>query len=129
MPTAPLRPCTFPGCGELIASGSKCDKHKKEAAQADNRAKGSSWSRGYDAEWDRVRKKALKRDQYLCQRCLLEDDRMVPAEHVDHIKPFGGKKDPLRLDLKNLKSLCKPCHSRKTAKEDGGFGRPKKSTL
>lgn len=40
--------------------------------------------------------------------------------HVDHIVPKerGGADE-----LHNLQVLCAPCHSRKTAIEDGGFGR------
>ena len=34
---------------------------------------------------------------------------------VDHIVPFKGKDDPLRLDETNLQSLCRPCHATKTA--------------
>jgi 5-methylcytosine-specific restriction protein A len=45
----------------------------------------------------------------------------VQATVVDHIKPHQG--DPeLFWDSENLQALCAPCHSRKTASEDGGFG-------
>ena len=33
--------------------------------------------------------------------------------------------DKLFYDESNLQALCKRCHSRKTAKEDGGFGNKK----
>lgn len=40
---------------------------------------------------------------------------------VDHIVPHRG--DPeLLYDEANLQSLCHECHSKKTAREDGGFG-------
>jgi 5-methylcytosine-specific restriction enzyme A len=87
----------------------------------------NAYQRGYDSAWERVRLRALKRDQYLCQDCLKNDDRYVPAEHVDHVKRFTGKSDPRRLDLNNLRSLCRPCHSRKTVLSDGGWGHPKKA--
>ncbi|WP_223295494.1 HNH endonuclease [Granulicella mallensis] len=67
---------------------------------------------------------ALIRDFYLCVRCKANGD-IKPATDVDHIRPFNGKDDTLRLDIDNLQSLCKACHSRKTAKEDGGFGHAK----
>jgi len=31
-------------------------------------------------------------------------------------------------DERNWQALCKPCHDAKTAREDGGFGRPVKQT-
>ena len=33
----------------------------------------------------------------------------------------------LPYDEMSLQPLCKACHSRKTAKKDGGFGNPKQS--
>ena len=48
------------------------------------------------------------------------------AEHVDHIKRIESEDDPLFYDEKNLQALCKRCHSRKTAKYDGGFGNAKR---
>jgi 5-methylcytosine-specific restriction enzyme A len=99
-----------------------CPKHKVENSKAYNRARGSSTSRGYDADWERLRKVALKRDNYICQYCLQKTGRIVLAEAVDHKIPFYGKSDSRRLDLDNLVSTCTSCHSSKTAKYDGGFG-------
>jgi len=46
-------------------------------------------------------------------------DRVVAATEVDHIVPLraGGTND-----AENLQALCKSCHSRKTAIEDGRWG-------
>ena len=48
------------------------------------------------------------------------------AEHVDHIKRIESEDDVLFYDENNLQALCKRCHSRKTAKQDGAFGNAKK---
>jgi len=58
--------------------------------------------------------KQVKREEPICRRC-----RREPSAEVDHIIPLslGGE----RLDRANLQPLCKTCHSRKTATEDGGF--------
>jgi 5-methylcytosine-specific restriction protein A len=42
---------------------------------------------------------------------------------VDHIRPHKGDRGLLYAN-ENVQSLCESCHSRKTATEDGGFGRP-----
>jgi 5-methylcytosine-specific restriction protein A len=102
-----------------------CEKHKQKTSSDYNKFRGSASKNGYDRTWEKIRLIALKRDQYICQECLEKGDRIVPANHVDHAIPFKGKDDPLRLDLSNLRSLCQPCHSRKTVKHDGGFGRPR----
>ena len=36
------------------------------------------------------------------------------GKDVDHIKPFHGIADPLRLDWDNLQSICRTCHNQKT---------------
>lgn len=47
------------------------------------------------------------------------------TRHVDHRIP--RKRGGLPLDWSNLRAYCTPCHSRKTAAADGGFGNPTRS--
>ncbi|MEC7815831.1 HNH endonuclease signature motif containing protein [Marinobacter alkaliphilus] len=56
----------------------------------------------------------------LCAECSRQG-RITAATDVDHIIPHRGD---LKLfwSRSNWQSLCHPCHSRKTAREDGGFG-------
>lgn len=51
---------------------------------------------------------------------------MRPATVVDHRRPHGGDY-ALIYDWDNLQAMTKPCHDRKTAGQDGGFGNPLKS--
>jgi len=46
---------------------------------------------------------------------------VVVATIVDHIKPHRGDM-VMFWDSSNWQPLCKPCHDRKTAREDGGYG-------
>ena len=54
-------------------------------------------------------------------RCL-QQGRYEKATVVDHITPHKGNQQ-LFWDRNNWQPLCKQCHDRKTATEDGGFGR------
>ena len=76
----------------------------------------SAAMRGYDRHWIRLRAMFI-RAHPLCVECE-KKGVLEPAREVDHIKAFHGPDDPLRLDWENLQSLCKPCHSRKTAREN-----------
>lgn len=116
--------CSKPGCPELVEIGARfCERHQREQQQAQDRRRGSSWKRGYDSDWRRLRDWKL-RENPLCEECARQG-RTAAADEVDHIKPFYGKDDPLRLDPDNLQSLCSLCHKRKTAREDGGYGLPR----
>jgi 5-methylcytosine-specific restriction endonuclease McrA len=73
-------------------------------------------ARGYDREWEILRAAFLRRwlverGPY-CAQCgrLLVLGRQT---HVDHVIPFRGVADPLRLDEGNLQVLCEPCNSGK----------------
>jgi 5-methylcytosine-specific restriction protein A len=85
--------------------------------------RGTRKQRGYGEPWQRLRAEHIAGSP-LCVECLKEGLRVL-ATDVDHVTPFKGLDDPLRLDPRNLQSLCKSHHSAKTAREDGGFGRPK----
>ncbi|WP_390622926.1 HNH endonuclease [Ralstonia syzygii] len=50
---------------------------------------------------------------------------MVPATVVDHIVPHKGDQH-LFWRRSNWQALCKACHDRKTAREDGGFANPRR---
>lgn len=62
----------------------------------------SGWD-GYGDEWEDIREKTLRRDNYRCQRCF-ENRGPLQAHHIVP-KSDGG---PDTLD--NLVTLCRPCH-------------------
>lgn len=75
----------------------------------------SSHERGYGWAWQKLRLFVLRRDMGLCQPCLAID-RTELATEVDHIIPKAkGGTDA----LENLQAICRPCHERKTAHENG----------
>lgn len=75
-------------------------------------AKSRHWRGRNNRQWARVRLLALKRDAWTCREC-----GRVGANEVDHRTPLaaGGA----FLDLDNLQTLCRSCHIRKTARENG----------
>src|SRR5690606_26070474 len=77
----------------------------------------SAARRGYGRVWQRLRRMQLRREP-LCRAGRGGDKRA--ATEVDHIVALvdGGTNES-----DNLQSLCKGCHSRKTAAENRGFGR------
>ncbi len=123
MPNRALRICKHIGCQALVTEG-YCELHKKENHQRYDRYRGSSTERGYDSKWRQYREAYLK-EHPLCVKCL-KINRVTPATVVDHIIPHKGDKN-LFWDTQNHQALCKNCHDKKTAREDGGFGNSKKS--
>lgn len=78
--------------------------------------RGSSSSRGYGWEWQKLRAQILKRDGYQCQCSDCKARRIpLPANDVDHIVPRGdgGTDDP-----SNLQAMASDCHKLKTAREN-----------
>lgn len=117
MPQRALRPCNKAGCDKLTRDkDGYCDDHKyvmEEKLAAKRRRfdknRGSSYSRGYDHKWRKLRKYKIERDP-LCEECK-ENGKLVPADEVHHIEPIKERPD-LRLKLFNLKSLCIDCHNK-----------------
>ena len=112
MPRTPNHPCAHPGCPRLVPTGKKyCDGHAGQHPE-DVR---SAASRGYDARWQKARKRFLA-SHPLCEECL-KNGRVTAATDVDHIVAHRGD-ETLFWDRNNWRALCHSCHSRKTACED-----------
>ena len=117
MPQAPLRPCPHVGCKELTRGG-RCDKHKREQQrQHEGTEERLADQRFYNGtRWRKLREVKLGRDP-LCQECKRQG-RTKLAQEVHHLIP--RKRMPeMAYVMSNLESLCTPCHSKETAKEQG----------
>ena len=79
--------------------------------------------RGYSYKWQQARLGFLAKHP-MCAECA-KRGLVTEATAVDHIIPHGGDKARF-WDSSNWQPICKPCHSKKTAKEDGGFGNTKR---
>lgn len=82
--------------------------------KAREQARGTATQRGYGAEWRRIRDQVLA-EEPVCTIC-----RAAPSTDVDHIRPLRAGGTNARS---NLRGTCHSCHSSKTVREDGGFGR------
>lgn len=88
----------------------------------------SRQSRGYGAEWEKVRQVVIERDLGLCQPCQRKA-RVSAYVAVDHVvskakAALMGWSQAQVDDPKNLQCICKPCHDRKSAEEVGKAYRP-----
>ncbi|MBN9241903.1 MAG: HNH endonuclease [Mesorhizobium sp.] len=108
MPWSAPRHCPV---GHPPYRGSRCPL----CAKAREARRPGARQRGYTREWD-VEAKAFLTMNRKCRRCG------APPAVVDHVIAHKGD---MRLfwDRSNWQPLCKPCHDRKTATSDGGFGR------
>ena len=95
-----------------------CASHAKRATADYNERKGTPAERGYDWNWQKVRRMILRR-QPICATPGCGQ----AATDVHHIKALaqGGENSE-----ENLQGLCHACHSRITVKENGGFGYERK---
>jgi 5-methylcytosine-specific restriction protein A len=85
----------------------------KARQQALDQRRGTSSQRGYDAAWRRFRARYLAANPYCCTPSCRR-----AATEVDHVLSIRERPD-LRLDPSNCRPFCKPCHSRRTALEQG----------
>ena len=111
--------CGGLNCVEIVSGPERyCLECLRKQRSLDNKRRGSQ-RKTYDAEWERIRAHHLEE----FPNCV---DCGVPGFHVDHEIPIkkGGTHD-----YNNLKTRCHSCHSRKTAKFDGGFGNPIKRII
>jgi 5-methylcytosine-specific restriction protein A len=87
-------------------------------SEADRR-RGSGHARGYTYRWLRLSRDRLKRFPWCAEH--ERQGQTVQATVTDHIRAHKGDAR-LFWNEANLQSLCKRCHDRKSAREDGGFG-------
>lgn len=111
MPRKPKRPCSHPGCPELT-EGRYCEQHEKqENKRYEKYDRDPAVRRRYGRAWKRIRDRYVSQHP-LCEECL-KRGRLTKTEEVHHILPLsrGGTHAE-----SNLMALCKPCHSKITAK-------------
>ena len=120
MPSKPLRPCSHIGCKQVTAERF-CKEHQSQYRQQQDKYRGSAHERGYGRRWQRARLIHLA-EHPLCKMCA-DDGVIKAAVVVDHITPHKGNDTLFWDSVTNWQSLCKQHHDKKTATEDGGFGR------
>lgn len=123
MPTAPLSLCVVTGCPNRVTSG-RCEEHRLEERRDTDHCRPSAARRGYNREWQHTRAAYLKAHPLCeCEECeALPVWRRPTATDVDHIDGLGPN-GPHGHDWTNLQALTHSHHARKTATQDGGFGR------
>jgi 5-methylcytosine-specific restriction enzyme A len=94
-----------------MTQGGRCEEHAKPKVYRPQQQQGKAT---YDASWRKVRN-AQRRREPLCRHCQLAG-RTREMEEVDHVIAFRGHRY-LMLAEWNLQSLCRKCHSRKSAHE------------
>ena len=108
-----LKPCSTPGCPDLVAKG-RC----AECSKAADKRRGTATERGYTSPGHRAfREEVLARDP-ICKLCLAK-----PSTVADHY-PIS-RRDCLARGLNpddpsNGRGLCKTCHDRSTAQHQRG---------
>lgn len=70
--------------------------------------------------WERLRKRILRRDGYMCQSCR-RYGRSVQATVVHHIK-HADEYPELAYESSNLISLCDGCHNKQHPEKAKGRG-------
>ena len=76
----------------------------------DGRSGNKGYTDRYGKDWPDIRNKVLVRDNYVCQKCNIDNVKM----EVHHIIAFALTKDNL---FDNLITLCKKCHRKIEALE------------
>jgi hypothetical protein len=118
LPRAP-NACTVPGCPHEATPAGKCADHRRDT----DRRRPNANQRGYTSRWSTVSTRYLRAHPTCeCDDCLLLPPADRPrADHVDHRDGLGPN-GPRGYDESNFCAMSRPCHSRKTALRDGGFG-------
>ena len=103
------------GCPVLVRPReSRCQDHQRQRDRAYNTQQRPERHKFYHTpEW-RALSKQVRSEQLYCA-CGAK------TKQADHIQSIEERPD-LALDRSNVVGRCLPCHSRKTAQEDGRWG-------
>ena len=101
-------------------SGTRPHRRRERSLPSRQPEAGRAW---YSTERWRRERAAFLRVNPFCAECQQEGKPLhrCLANTVDHIKPHRGDV-ALFWDQTNWQSCCTSHHSRKTCREDGGFG-------
>lgn len=115
MPNRPAKPCKVPNCSGLTLDPSGyCDNHaalRPERRADDYRV--SAARRGYGFSWRKIRMRVL------IQSGIPQDK--WPLYDIDHLPRYNPAIEPDHLQY-TLYPRLRAEHSRKTIREDGGYG-------
>jgi 5-methylcytosine-specific restriction protein A len=124
MPTAPLKPCRFPGCRELTAVG-HCEAHKahvfRQSVAPSNAAQGLARRIRSSSAW-RNAVRVFAAMHPLCCDPYHEHGDTHPemGAHTHHVVALVIRPE-LAYDPANLRRLCVRCHSRVESAERRGI--------
>lgn len=122
MPKAAMKPCSYPGCSELVESG-RCLAHSHFR---DMEYRDAERQKLYNTfQWRQIRKKQLTAHPW-CEKCL-SAGIYTPATDVHHLKRHEGNVETFFSSP--LQSLCHSCHSSETIQEVNERGIPPKKVL
>lgn len=121
-PMKPLRPCSYPGCNQLVTSG-RCEKHTTQTQRQYDKQRGTPTERGYNSRWYRYSKLFLSRPENTFCKLQLPGCTNI-AKCVDHIQAPNGADDPLFWQTSNHQASCIHCNSVKGHKTMVGNAEP-----
>jgi len=97
-------------------------RHHRKGHVANRDDRRNSFDRGYDTKWNKLRNIFIQ-DNPICVGCKPKG-WIVAARIVDHIIPVHVAPER-RLDVSNLQSLCRTCHTIKTNEDLTKYGAAK----
>lgn len=114
MPYRPGRPCSHPGCTNLVRGRNRrfCALHQHQEWQRQDARRGTSTERGYGEKWRIVRARYLARNP----RCYVCGTRATIAHHVIRRRDGGSDAED------NLRAMCIRCHNQLHARAGELFG-------
>lgn len=107
------------GCGRKIAAGSRCERCQAQVNWQHAQRKGTRQSRGYDAQWDKLSRAAIKRQPY-CSDC---------GHWGSNANPLTG--DHLRwpaVTVDDVDVVCRRCNSKHGARRGDWIERTRSSS-